>query len=180
MGGRPLSQIFDHLLLGDVESELLPEETERLELSVLLRLSREDSPRTIKEYVGSELLDLFVRTDLEKGITAKTYCRSVHSHDVSHFLADGQVFEPLRKQHQRTVLDHSLLINCATWIRNLDGGEVAVALETLVGEGGVEDNCVEVNKLLGTDVCLSKSGVRILKVRRGYIALFLMLLHLFN
>ncbi len=69
------------------------------------------------------------------------------SDQVANLLADGQVLEPLGKHHQSAVLDVPALVDLAGGVGDLNGGDVAVGLEALVREGGIQHHAVEVDSL---------------------------------
>jgi len=123
--------------------------------SVVVALRGEKSPGAVVENVGVELTAAVVKA--EGG--------SVHTDDVTEAGDDGEILESLGVEDEggivRGVTSALLGLDVEGRINNLDGANVSI-LVGLVGEGGIDDNTINVLGLGGGNRSLSELRVLVL------------------
>lgn len=67
------------------------------------------------------------------------------SDDVADTLADRQVVKLVCEEDYSREVDDSLSINSAGGICDFESSQILLGLVRLVGEGGVEDDCVKID-----------------------------------
>ena len=87
------------------------------------------------------------------------------SDDVSDSLDDWQIFESLGVENKGGIVagvtSSLLVLDVEGWINDLEGADVSL-LVGLVGEGSINDNCIEVLWLWGGEGSLGQLNVFVL------------------
>lgn len=93
------------------------------------------------------------------------------SDDISDPVDDGQIFESLGEENKGgkvAVVSGSLLVlDVETLVDDLEGADVS-AVTGLVGEGGVDDNGVEVLGFSSNEGCFGELNVLVLLNNQGW------------
>lgn len=141
-GGGPLAELSEDVGLVLLEGGLLAGESEG---GVFGLLGVEESPGSVP--LGGDVELSVVLVETEGG--------SVESDDVTKSVDDGEVLESSGVDNDGSV---GLFAGVERGVNNLEGAAVLV-LVALVGEGGVDDNTVDVVGVLGDQGGLGELGV---------------------
>lgn len=169
----PLPERFDCFVVLFLHLEALAEEESRDELLLRREASRgEHGPTAVVAHVQAEL-------DVTLVCVHKS---AVDANDLSAALNDRQVVELLGEADQSNELDNAVGVEFARRVRELEGDNPVVLLETLVGVSCVDDNREQVH-VLGSHLELVQRGVLVTALACCDGLCFLLLLfglHSFN
>jgi hypothetical protein len=69
------------------------------------------------------------------------------TNNISHSLANGQVFEFFSEHHQSAMFDYAIFVDGLVRIRDFQTYYEAVTFEGLMGEGSIKDNRIKMKEL---------------------------------